>query len=57
MYKSAKEPARSKEALEFFRWAFTEGQKQAADLDYVPLPASLVAQIELYWKSSFAPLH
>ena len=56
MQRIPKDAARSNAALDFFRWALTDGQKQAADLDYVPLPASLVAQIELYWKSAFAPL-
>jgi len=37
-----------------FRWALENGQKQASDLDYVPLPAGLVQQIDGYWKSEFA---
>jgi hypothetical protein len=48
------DPARSKSAFEFFRWALENGQKQASDLDYVPLPAGLVQQIDGYWKSEFA---
>lgn len=54
MYKKPKDPARSKSAMDFFRWALESEQKQANDLDYVPLPASLVQQIEAYWKSQFA---
>ena len=46
-------PARSKAALDFFKWAFENGQKQAEALDYVPLPDTLVQQIEAYWKSDF----
>lgn len=57
MYKMPKEPARAKTAIEFFRWALENGQKQASDLDYVPLPASLVQQIEAYWKSQFAAVN
>ena len=57
MYKTPKEPARSKAALDFFRWALESGQKQANDLDYVPLPANLVQQIEAYWKSQFAAVN
>ena len=53
MYKTPKEPVRSKSAMDFFRWAMESGQKQANDLDYVPLPANLVQQIETYWKSQF----
>ncbi len=48
MYKQPKNPARSKAALDFFRWALTKGQNQARKLDYVPLPDGLVQQIEGY---------
>ena len=49
MYKKPKDAARSQEALKFFKWALKNGQPQAAALDYVPLPDSLVKQIEAYW--------
>jgi phosphate transport system substrate-binding protein len=51
MHKQPKDPARAKAVLEFFDWAFKNGQQQAEALDYVPLPPSLVSQIEAYWKS------
>ena len=54
MYKKPKDPSRSKQVFEFFKWALEHGQKQASELDYVPLPASLVQQIEAYWKTQFA---
>ena len=44
-------PASGKEVLKFFDWAFKNGQKMADELDYVPLPASLVTQIEGSWKT------
>jgi phosphate transport system substrate-binding protein len=53
MHKVPKDAARSKAVLDFFEWAFKNGQPQAEALDYVPLPAPLVAQIEAYWKSEF----
>lgn len=53
MYKQPKDPARSKAAFDFFRWALESGQSQAAALDYVPLPPTLVQQIEGYWRSEF----
>jgi len=37
-----------------FRWALEDGQKSPTDLEYVPLPPDLMAQIEAYWKSAFA---
>jgi phosphate transport system substrate-binding protein len=53
MYKQPKNAANSKVALDFFKWAYANGQPQARALDYVPLPASLVLQIERYWKAEF----
>ncbi len=50
MHKQADKPAQSAEALKFFRWALNNGQKLAVELDYVPLPASLVKQVEASWK-------
>lgn len=43
-----RDAARSKAALDFFRYALDHGQDQANKLDYVPLPAALVQQIETY---------
>jgi len=40
--------ARSEAAVKFFRFALTKGQAQAQKLDYVPLPAPLVQQIDFY---------
>ena len=53
MYKAPKDAAHSKTAFDFFKWSFEQGQKDADSLDYVPLPDSLVKQIEAYWKSDF----
>jgi phosphate transport system substrate-binding protein len=56
MYKRPKDAARANTAIDFFKWALESGKNQASDLDYVPLPDSLVKQIENYWKSQFAVL-
>jgi phosphate transport system substrate-binding protein len=40
-----------RDLLGFFRWALETGQEQAASLDYLPLPQSLVRQVEAYWES------
>jgi phosphate transport system substrate-binding protein len=45
MYKSPADKKASAEVLKFFDWSFKNGQKMALDLDYVPLPDSLVAEI------------
>ena len=47
--KKPKDAARAKHALDFFRWAYASGTEQARSLDYVPLPAELVQQVEAYW--------
>jgi phosphate transport system substrate-binding protein len=39
------------EALKFFDWAYRSGGKMAADLDYVPLPESLIKQVRATWKA------
>jgi phosphate transport system substrate-binding protein len=56
MFKQPRDPARTKTAMEFFKWALEDGQKQADELNYVPLPDSLVKQVENYWKAQFAGL-
>jgi len=48
MYKQPKNAATSASARKFFSWALTKGQPQALGLDYVPLPAGLVKQIQGY---------
>ena len=53
MHKQPKDAKRSADALAFFKWAFENGQPQASELHYVPLPPELVKQIEAYWASEF----
>jgi phosphate transport system substrate-binding protein len=49
MYQQPQDPANSAAALKFFDWAYTKGDKAAEELDYVPLPDSVTAQIERTW--------
>ncbi|MDH5821516.1 phosphate ABC transporter substrate-binding protein PstS [Luteimonas sp. RD2P54] len=49
MYKQPKNPERSQQTLDFFKWALENGQAQADELHFVPLPAPLVEQVEAYW--------
>ena len=46
--KQPKDKASSDAAIAFFKYALEKGQDQAKKLDYVPLPANLVQQIESY---------
>jgi len=49
MHAKQDKPANAAEVLKFFNWAYTNGSKMAADLDYVPLPASVVGVIQKSW--------
>ena len=51
MHKSATDKAASQEALKFFKYAFDKGGKMAEELDYVPMPDSVVKLIEKTWSS------
>jgi phosphate transport system substrate-binding protein len=39
------------EALKFFDWAYAKGGTMAEDLDYVPMPAKVVAAIKKVWST------
>ena len=41
--------ASATEVLKFFSWAYKNGDKSAADLDYVPMPKPVIAAIEKAW--------
>ena len=43
------DPAAAAEALKFFGWAYAKGGKMAEELDYVPMPANVVKDIEASW--------
>jgi phosphate transport system substrate-binding protein len=50
MHKSQADAAKGAEVLKFFEWALKNGQKTAAELDYVPIPAPVVKLIEDAWR-------
>ncbi|MGO9005187.1 MAG: phosphate ABC transporter substrate-binding protein PstS [Beijerinckiaceae bacterium] len=51
MYKAPKDAAAASEALKFFDWAYTKGDKLAEELDYVPLPETVKTQIKKTWST------
>ncbi|MCC6779633.1 MAG: phosphate ABC transporter substrate-binding protein PstS [Hyphomicrobiales bacterium] len=51
IHKQPKDPAAATEALKFFAWAFSKGDKMAEDLDYVPMPDNVVASIQKAWST------
>ena len=51
MHKMQENPDMGREVLKFFDWAYTNGGKLAADLDYVPLPENVQNLIRKAWKN------
>jgi phosphate transport system substrate-binding protein len=51
MHKEPTDKAASAEAVKFFKWAFEKGDKAAEELDYIPMPDSVVKQIEKTWSA------
>jgi phosphate transport system substrate-binding protein len=49
MHTKQDKPANATEVLKFFSWAYKNGDKIAADLDYVPMPKPVIAAIEKSW--------
>jgi phosphate transport system substrate-binding protein len=50
--KKPTDAAATQEALKFFDWAYKNGSHMASDLDYVPMPASVVGLIRKNWADS-----
>ncbi len=51
VYKTPVDAAATASALKFFDWAYRNGGKMAEELHYVPMPASVVKDIESYWQN------
>jgi phosphate transport system substrate-binding protein len=51
LYSTPPDPAATATALKFFDWAYRSGGKMASDLDYVPLPESLIKLVRASWKA------
>jgi phosphate transport system substrate-binding protein len=47
--KQPKDVADASVALNFFAWAYKNGDAMASDLDYVPMPDNVVKIIEQSW--------
>jgi phosphate transport system substrate-binding protein len=52
IYKEPEKCENTEAVLKFFNWSFENGAKMAQELDYVPLPKELVAQIRASWKEN-----
>jgi phosphate transport system substrate-binding protein len=49
MHAAQDKPAQAGASLKFFDWAFTNGDKMASDLEYVPLPDNVKALVRREW--------
>jgi phosphate transport system substrate-binding protein len=50
MYVKPDKPRQAAAALEFFDWAYTEGDAMALELDYVPLPDDIKSVVRAQWR-------
>jgi phosphate transport system substrate-binding protein len=45
VYQKQKDAVKGKKLVDFLNWALTDGEKQAASLDYAPLPGGMAATV------------
>jgi phosphate transport system substrate-binding protein len=50
VYLKQDKPESGKQVLKFFDWAYHHGGKMAEELDYIPMPTSVVKLVEETWK-------
>jgi phosphate transport system substrate-binding protein len=51
LYKKPEKPADTASALKFFAWSYAKGADMAKELDYVPMPAKVVGDIQKMWNA------
>ncbi|WP_075795587.1 phosphate ABC transporter substrate-binding protein PstS [Massilia putida] len=52
VHKQQADAAKGKEVLSFFNYAFKNGAAAATELDYVPMPESVIKLVETAWKNN-----
>src|SRR4051812_7890685 len=50
MHKTQQNPEKAKQVLDFFNWAYRNGDQMAQELHYVPLPENVTGAVEQNWK-------
>jgi phosphate transport system substrate-binding protein len=55
MHHAQDKPDIGREVLNFFDWAYHNGGQLAEQLDYVPMPAAVITQVEESWKTIVGP--
>ncbi len=56
MHKQQTDPAKGKAILEFFDWAYHNGEDMAEKLDYVPIPGNVILLVEQAWQKKIKDL-
>jgi phosphate transport system substrate-binding protein len=51
VYRTPPDVKATSDALTFFDWAYKNGGQMASELDYVPLPETLIKQVRMTWKA------
>jgi phosphate transport system substrate-binding protein len=51
IHKQPQDPVAAAEALKFFAWGYSKGAKMAEDLDFVPMPSTVVTAIQKVWSA------
>jgi phosphate transport system substrate-binding protein len=46
VYQNQTDKVKGTKLVDFLRWAYKNGEKSAASLDYAPLPSTMVAQLQ-----------
>jgi len=54
MYKKPVDVAASNDALKFFTYAYDKGADAAKELDYIPMPANVIALVKKAWAADIA---
>ena len=51
LHKAQEKPVQGAATLKFFEWAYANGDKTAAELEYVPLPTSVKDLVRKQWST------
>lgn len=50
MHKDQVNAEKAEQIIDFFEWSYEKGDELAADLDYIPMPETVVNMVENVWK-------
>ena len=56
MHKQQQKPETAKQVLDFFAWSYQNGGSMAEQLDYVPMPESVVKLVKASWSANITEM-